>query len=162
MGSVLRPMQTDATLLANNTQHCWAKHACCVRLHGTTTMFALVAYSLKPVKLLGTYKRTQHGWPTTHNVVTCCVRLHELWQNLLPLIAWTTNNFWAWGKNREIIFLKKLEIFEKLWFLWLTVRPWDFGENRESHGKTARLERPAKLLIILKCSWLDSRNPWGN
>ena len=33
-------------------------------------MFALVAYSLKLVKLLGTYKRTQHGWPTTHNVVT--------------------------------------------------------------------------------------------
>ena len=24
---------------------------CCVRLHGTTTMLALVAYSLKPVKL---------------------------------------------------------------------------------------------------------------
>ena len=24
---LLRPMQTNTTLLANNTQHCWAKHA---------------------------------------------------------------------------------------------------------------------------------------
>ena len=38
---------------------------CCVRLHGTTTILALVAYSLKPVKLLGPCKRTQHCWPTT-------------------------------------------------------------------------------------------------
>ena len=53
---------------------------CCVRLHGTTTMLALVAYSLKPVKLLSPCKRTQHYWPknptTRNNVVTCCVRLH--------------------------------------------------------------------------------------
>ena len=33
---------------------------CCVCLHGTTTMLALVAYSLKRVKLLGPCKRTQH------------------------------------------------------------------------------------------------------
>ena len=40
-------------------------------------MLTLVAYSLKPVKLLGPYERTQHYWPTTRNsVVTCCVRLH--------------------------------------------------------------------------------------
>ena len=40
-------------------------------------MLALVAYSLKPVKLLGPCKRTQHCWPTTRsNVATCCVRLH--------------------------------------------------------------------------------------
>ena len=26
ISSTLRPMQTDATLLANNTQHCWAQH----------------------------------------------------------------------------------------------------------------------------------------
>ena len=38
---------------------------------------ALVAYSLKPVKPLGPYNRTQHCWSTTHNsVVTCCIRLH--------------------------------------------------------------------------------------
>ena len=62
------PMQTDATLLGPT---------CCVRLHGITTMLVLVVFSLKPVKHLGPYKRTQHCWPTTRkNVVTCCVRLH--------------------------------------------------------------------------------------
>ena len=51
---------------------------CYVRAHGTTTMLALVAHSLKLVKLLGPYKRTQHCWPITcNNVVTCCVRLHR-------------------------------------------------------------------------------------
>ena len=39
-------------------------------------LLALVAYSLKSLKLLGPYKRTQHCWPTTcNNVVICCVRL---------------------------------------------------------------------------------------
>ena len=52
-------MQTDATLFCQT---------CCVRLHGATAVLVLVAYSLKPVKLLG---------PTTrNNAVTCCVRLH--------------------------------------------------------------------------------------
>ena len=108
-------MQTDATLLANNTQQCWellalvatvcrglngpckrTQHCwpttpnivgpnnvvtCCVRLHGTTTMLALVAYSLKPVKLLGPYKRTQHCWPTTRNNVG------SYWHLLRPF-AW--------------------------------------------------------------------------
>ena len=43
---------------------------CCVRLHGTTTMLALVAYGLKPVKLLDPYlprKQTQHCLPKTTN-----------------------------------------------------------------------------------------------
>ena len=40
-------------------------------------MLALVAYSLKSVKHLEPYKRTQHCWPTTrNNSLTCCVRLH--------------------------------------------------------------------------------------
>ena len=34
--------------------------ACCARLHGTTTILVNVAYSLKPVKLLGPHKRTQN------------------------------------------------------------------------------------------------------
>ena len=47
------------------TQHCWAKM---LRLfHGTTTMLALVAYSLKPVKLLGPCKRTQNCWSKSSN-----------------------------------------------------------------------------------------------
>ena len=44
-------------------------------------MLALVAYSLKPVKLLGPCKRThivdQEQHPTMLGVVgTCCIRLH--------------------------------------------------------------------------------------
>ena len=80
-GQTFRPVQTDAALLASNTQHCWAQHVASNDLHGTTTMLAPVAHSLKAVKLLGPYKRTQLCWPTTrNNVVTCCVRLHGLLQ----------------------------------------------------------------------------------
>ena len=36
-------------------------------------MLALVVYSLKPVKLLGPCKRTQHCWPKTpNNTQKCC------------------------------------------------------------------------------------------
>ena len=61
--TVLRPiMQTEATLLANNTQHCWAQHVASVSMEPQQCwhLSALVAYSLKPVKLLGPCKRTQH------------------------------------------------------------------------------------------------------
>ena len=44
-------------------------------------LLALVAYSLKPVKLLGPCKRTQDCWPTTPNNVGSC------W-HLLHLFAW--------------------------------------------------------------------------
>ena len=67
------------------TQHCWPTTpnivgpnnvvTCCVRLHGITTMLALVAHSLKPVKHLGQCKRTQHCWPTTPNNVGSCWHL---------------------------------------------------------------------------------------
>ena len=56
---------------------------CSVRLHGTTTMLAIVAYSLKPVKLLGPYKRTQHCWPTKRIIVG---------PNMLRPFAWSHNN----------------------------------------------------------------------
>ena len=51
-------VQTDARLLANNSQHCWMLHVlsfcspCCMLL-------GVVAQSLKPVKLLAMCKRTQ-------------------------------------------------------------------------------------------------------
>ena len=44
-------------------------------------LLVLVAYSLKPVKLLGPCKRTQHCWPTTPNIVGSC------WYLLRPF-AW--------------------------------------------------------------------------
>ena len=56
-------MQTDATLLANNTQHCWAQHiaSVCMEPQQCWHLLALVAYSLNPVKRLGPCKR--------HNIV---------------------------------------------------------------------------------------------
>ena len=58
---------------------------CCVRLPGTTTMLALVAYSLKPVKRLGPCKRTQHCWSTTYNNFVTC--------DLLRPFAWAFRRF---------------------------------------------------------------------
>ena len=75
-------MQTDATLLANNTQHCWTQPVASVWME-PTTMLALVAYSLKPVKLLDPCKRTQHCWPTIRNIVG---------PNMLRPFAWNHNN----------------------------------------------------------------------
>ena len=65
--------------MANKTQHCWVQHVAsvCMEPQRCWHLLALVMYSLKPVKLLGPCKRTQHCWPTTrNNVVNCCVRLH--------------------------------------------------------------------------------------
>ena len=47
-GSLLRPVQTFATLLANKTQHCWAQHVasvctpCCVLLRVVATCWKLL------------------------------------------------------------------------------------------------------------------------
>ena len=54
---------------------------CCVRLHGTTTMLPLVAYSLKLVKVSGPCKWTQNCSPTAPNNVGSC------WHLLRPF-AW--------------------------------------------------------------------------
>ena len=88
--NVLRPVQMDATLLANNTQHCWAQHVAsvCMEPQQYWHLLALVAYSLKPVKRLVPCKRTQHCWPRArNNVVTCC--------ELLRPFAWAfMSNCW--------------------------------------------------------------------
>ena len=67
--------QQHATLLGTT---------CCISLHRTTTMWAMlapVAYSLKTIKLLGPCKRRQHCWPKTpNNTQQCC--------DLLRPFAW--------------------------------------------------------------------------
>ena len=82
-----RPMQMDAILSANNTQHYWAQHVASVctesQQYWHLLALASVAYSLKLVKLLGPYKRTQHCWPTTRNIVVL---------NMLRPFAWNHNN----------------------------------------------------------------------
>ena len=64
------------------TQHCWVLLVASVCME-SQTMLALVAFSLKPVKLLGPYKRTQHCWPTTRNIIG---------SYLLRPFAWNHNN----------------------------------------------------------------------
>ena len=85
-------MQTDPTLWA--PQHVVT---CCVRLHGTMAQQRW-PYSLKPVKLLGPCKRTQHCWPTIPNNVESCWALVKL-----RPFAWAlrTSNSWveAWAET---------------------------------------------------------------
>ena len=83
----LRPMQTDTTLLADNTQHCWAQQSCHL-LRPFAWNHNISTYSLKPVKLLGPCKRTQHCWSTTPNNVGSC------WHLLRPF---------AWAFTRQFI-----------------------------------------------------------
>ena len=77
----LSNVQTDATLLANNSKHCWTKMLhfasvctpCCVLL-------GVVAQSLKPpVKRLALCKGTQHCWemlrPLSRTIVALSVRI---------------------------------------------------------------------------------------
>ena len=82
-------MQTDAKLLVSNTQHCRAQHVAsvCMEPQQRWHLLALVAYSLKSVKLLGPCKRTQrHCWPkTTKNAQQCC--------DLLRPFAWAFKAF---------------------------------------------------------------------
>ena len=47
---ILSPVQTDATLLANNSQHCWMLHVASV-CTPCYMLLDVVAQSLKPVKL---------------------------------------------------------------------------------------------------------------
>ena len=71
------PMQTDATLLANNSQHCWMLHVasvctpCCMLLD-------VVAQSLKPVKLfsqqLPAFLLFRDRWSVARQ---CWIRLHS-------------------------------------------------------------------------------------
>ena len=52
------PVQTDATLLANNSRLCWMLHVVFVRTP-YCMLLRVVAQSLKPVKLLAMCQRTQ-------------------------------------------------------------------------------------------------------
>ena len=75
-------VQTDATLLTNNSQHCWMLHVASV-CTPSCMLLDVVAQSLKPVKLFAPCKRTQHCWLTTPGIVgSCCARLHValLWK----------------------------------------------------------------------------------
>ena len=98
--SPLSPVQTEATVLANDFQHCWLLYVAsvCTPVACCCVLLGVVAQSLKPVKLLAPCKRTQHCWPTTPNIVgcymlrpfahpvaCCCVLLGVVAQSLKPI-----------------------------------------------------------------------------
>ena len=71
------PVQTDTTLLANNSQHCWMLHVASV-CTPCCTLLDVVAQSLKPVKLFSQQLPTfllfcdrqivaQQGWIRLHS-----------------------------------------------------------------------------------------------
>ena len=75
--AALSPVQTDATLLANNSQHCWMLHVasvctpCCMLLD-------VVAQSLKPVKLFSQQLPTFLLFRDRRSVAQqCWIRLHR-------------------------------------------------------------------------------------
>ena len=60
---------------------------CCIRLHGTTTMLALVAYSLKLVKLLAQQVPTFPLFCDRRNIAQqCYAHLHGI-QQCWPMLA---------------------------------------------------------------------------
>ena len=75
---VLSPVQTDTTLLANNSQHCWMLHVesvwtpCCMLLH----VLGVVAQSLKPVKLSRASCKQKQQLPTSLG--------QQFWELLCP------------------------------------------------------------------------------
>ena len=91
------------------SQHCWPTTlnivgpdnvvTCFVRLHGTTTMLALVAYSLKPIKLLAQQVPTFLLFCDRRSVAQqCCARLHGI-----PTILAS----WKRLRTRLVIFFSK-------------------------------------------------------
>ena len=72
-------MQTDATLLAKNSQHCWMLHVAsvCTPLH-VATLLRVVAQSLKPVKLFSQQLPTFLLFRDRRSVAQqCWIRLHS-------------------------------------------------------------------------------------
>ena len=92
-------MQTDATLVAINSQRCWMLHVasvltpCCMLLHVIAVSLGVVAQSLKPVRL-GVLK--QCGAPPVY-LAKVCVTIVPLileyavsvWQNIPEVLTST-------------------------------------------------------------------------
>ena len=87
-------MQTDATLLANNSQHCWMLHVAsvCTRYCMLLDVVACFAQSLKPVKLFSQQLTTFLLIRDRRSVVQqCWIRLHSS-----SNIVGATHTHYAW------------------------------------------------------------------
>ena len=83
-------VQTDATLLTNNSQHCWMLHVASVCT--PCCMFLDVAQSLKPVKLFSQQLPTFLLFRDRRSVAQqCWIRLHSF-----SNIAGATHAHYAW------------------------------------------------------------------
>ena len=72
----LSPVQTDATLLANNSQHCWMLHGASV-CTPRCMLLSVVAQSLKPVKLFSQQLPTFLLFRDRQSLAQqCWIRLH--------------------------------------------------------------------------------------
>ena len=99
---VLGCVQTDATLLTNNSQHCWMLHvasavACCWML------LLVVAQSLKPVELFSQQLTTFLLFRDRRNVAQqSWIRLHRS-SNIVgathPHYAWFTKTYWLYPSH---------------------------------------------------------------
>ena len=74
---LLSPVQTDASLLANNSQHCWMLHVASIRTP-CYMLLRVVAQSLKPVKLFSQQLPTFLLFRDRRSVAQqCWIRLHS-------------------------------------------------------------------------------------
>ena len=95
--TLLRPVQTLATLLAKKMQHCWAQLVasvctpCCVLLRVVACccdLLEVVGWGLKLVKLQSQQVPTFLLFRGHRSVVQqCCVRLHSTSNNVAPVHA---------------------------------------------------------------------------
>ena len=81
----LSPMQTDATMLANNSQHCWMLHV----------------------------TQTQQCWPTTLNIVGCYMLCPFAHCCMLLRKVWNRSNFWA--NNSQHFFYSVIAEAQQCW-----------------------------------------------
>ena len=83
---VLRPLQTDASLLANNSQHCWMLRTCCVRLHTLLPpSYPASSFPLTSGHETACAVRDEDSRYEIDPVACCCVMLGVVAQSLKPV-----------------------------------------------------------------------------
>ena len=88
---LLSPVQTDASLLANNSQHCWMLHVASIRTP-CYMLLRVVAQSLKPVKLFSQQLPTFLLFRDRRSVAQqCWIRWHSS-----PNIVEAAHAHYAW------------------------------------------------------------------
>ena len=103
--SPLSPVQTDAKLLANNSQHCWKLHVASVWTP-CYMLLDVVAQSLKPVKLFSQQLPTFLLFCDRRSVAQrCWIRLHSS-SNIVGAAhahyVWFTKTYWLYPSHDAV------------------------------------------------------------